>query len=168
MIRYDKYLWYLLRHKWYVFVECCKMGMPIMGILHDWSKFRPSEFIPYAKHFFGPGRSIHTGRNKQGYYKPTNTGDPAFDRAWFWHAKRNKHHWQYWCVPEAGQEAIPQDIPLKYIKEMVCDWHGAAKAQNSQSTVEEWYKANKNKMIMSIRTRETLESFLYNRRCCYE
>ena len=163
-VKYHKYLWYVVRHKWFVAQECFKVGLFWRGIVHDIDKFLPDEFIPYAKHFFGPDRDIHTSRNKTGYYKPTNTGDPAFDYAWFLHTKRNKHHWQYWCIPEQGEGAIiPVVIPLKYVKEMICDWKGAAKAQHSKSTVQEWYEANKNKMILHHVTRGILEVLLHNK-----
>lgn len=48
-----KYLGYLLRHKWYVGIECFKRGLYWRGIKHDWSKFLPSEFVPYANYFYG-------------------------------------------------------------------------------------------------------------------
>src|SRR5664280_1736204 len=103
LTRYDKYLWYVVCHRWFVFIECCKLGIPWQGIVHDLSKFRPSEFFPYARHFHGVGAK--EWRDKTGYYKPTDTGDSAFDFAWFLHQKRNAHHWQYWIFPsDPGHE----------------------------------------------------------------
>ena len=52
MKKYTKYLNYVLRHKWYVMIECFKRGQYWRGIMHDMSKFRPSEFIPYAIYFY--------------------------------------------------------------------------------------------------------------------
>lgn len=95
MNKYIAYLKYIIRHKWFVFIECCRMGIPLRGAIHDMSKFLPSEFFPYARHFYG--KKV---RDKTGYYKPTDTGDPAFDHAWFLHQKRNAHHWQYWIFPD--------------------------------------------------------------------
>ena len=34
---------------WYVFVECAKRGILWRGLIHDWSKILPSEFVPYYK-----------------------------------------------------------------------------------------------------------------------
>jgi hypothetical protein len=48
-----KYLWSMMRHKWFVFIEACKLGIPWLGLIHDLSKFAPSEFIPYARYFYG-------------------------------------------------------------------------------------------------------------------
>ena len=50
-MKYLAYLKKLLLHKWFVFLECLKMGMPLVGLIHDWSKFLPDEFIPYARYF---------------------------------------------------------------------------------------------------------------------
>lgn len=53
MRMYLKTLWKLLVHKWFVFLECCRLGIPLLGLLHDWTKFLPSEFVPYARWFYG-------------------------------------------------------------------------------------------------------------------
>ena len=39
MTRYDRYLWYVIRHKWFVGVECVKRGLWWRGLVHDLSKF---------------------------------------------------------------------------------------------------------------------------------
>lgn len=31
-----QYLWYVLRHKWFVFVECCSLGIPLQGGESPW------------------------------------------------------------------------------------------------------------------------------------
>jgi hypothetical protein len=157
---YHQYLWYVLRHKWFVFVECYKEGLYWRGIIHDWSKFLPDEFLPYAQHFHGPKRDISYARDKTGYYKPTQTGDPAFDAAWFRHAKRNAHHWQHWCCPEAGEEAIPFPMPEKFIKEMICDWRGAGRAQNNPTSTRDWFSANRDKMVLHPGTERKLKELL--------
>lgn len=97
-----RYLSYVLRHKWFVLVECWRRGLYWRGLVHDLSKFLPSEWFPYVEHFHG--RQSGRQRDVTGYYKPTDTGDPAFDRAWFLHQKRNDHHWQWWTQPD--------DMPL--------------------------------------------------------
>lgn len=95
MRRYIIYLWYIMRHKWFVLCACISHGIPLRGLMHDFSKLRPSEFIPYARYFYNPdGSKREHKRDKTGYYKPTDTGDANFDFAWFLHQKRNRHHWQ--------------------------------------------------------------------------
>jgi hypothetical protein len=149
---YFKYLSYVLRHKWFVFLECCKLGIPWRGFVHDMSKFRPCEFIPYARHFMG---RIQTGRDKTGYYKPTNTGDPAFDKAWIRHMHANSHHWQYWVMPDASGNAV-YEIPVKLRKEMLADWRGAGRAQGTPGTLN-WYTSNGQKMQLGPETRKWIE-----------
>lgn len=47
-----KNILYILEHKLNVLIECWKEGVFLQGIIHDWSKFSPQEFLPYAKKFF--------------------------------------------------------------------------------------------------------------------
>jgi hypothetical protein len=147
---YIKYLWYIIRHKWFVFIECCKYGLVWRGIVHDMSKLRPSEFIPYAKYFYG----------EWDIYTKAYIND-AFDKAWLLHQHRNPHHWQYWVLREddGGTKTVP--IPMKYIKEMVADWRGAGRAINGkESNVYEWYDKNKSKMVIWHHTRHRIENIL--------
>ena len=158
--KYLQYTCYLIRHKWFVFLECCKIGMIWRGLVHDLSKFRLSEFIPYAKFFY----EIKELKDKSGYYyKPTDMGNEAFNYAWFLHQKRNKHHWQWWTLPgdEGGLKIL--EMPEKYINEMVCDWIGARRAQRNSTTCLEWYDKNKNRIKLHPKTRELLEHKLKQR-----
>jgi len=150
--KYAKYTSYVLRHKWFVFLECVKLGIPLRGVLHDMSKLRPSEFFPYVNFF---GGDVKSRRDKTGYYKATNTGDPAFDKAWFFHQKRNDHHWQYWVVPEVAG-AVAVEMPNSCRREMVADWRGAGRAQGKPDTLG-WYTANKDKMVLGVETRAWVE-----------
>ena len=158
-MKYLRYLNYLLRHKWFVFLTCCQYRLVWLGIVHDWSKFLPSEFIPYARHFYGnPG--IREGRDESGYYKPTDTGDKAFDFAWMLHQKRNKHHWQWWVLPgdEGGSTVL--EIPRSYLLEMLCDWMGAGRVQGTKGA-SYWYTKNRCKLQLHSATRAFVERILY-------
>jgi len=73
MRAYISYLKYILRHKWFVFWEACKLGIPWLGLIHDWHKFLPDEFFPYARYFYNPDGSKKQVRDKTGYYKPDDT-----------------------------------------------------------------------------------------------
>ncbi len=156
---YIKYLNYLLRHKWYVFCVCFEYGLIWLGIIHDISKFLPDEFIPYARHFYGGKRGINEGRDESGYYKPTDTGDRDFDFAWLLHQKRNKHHWQWWILPEDEGGLKILEISHPYRLEMLCDWIGAGMVQKTKG-VKFWYEKNKNKLQMHQNTRFFVESFI--------
>lgn len=156
-MKYWQYLRYIVRHKWVVMIACFKFRLYWLGITHDMTKLLPSEFIPYMEHFYGSGVGIGRGRDETGYYKPTDTGDAAFDFAWLLHQKRNKHHWQWWCLPddEGGLKVL--EMPIKYRKEMLADWQGAGRAQGKPDT-NKWYSANQQRMSLGIKTREWLEA----------
>jgi len=127
------------------------------GIVHDLSKFLPSEFLPYARHFYAPdGTQLSGKRNEKGYYKPIDTGDSAFDYAWFLHQKRNKHHWQYWCIPkdDGGTKAL--SMPTTYTAEMLCDWKGAKMAQRANDTMHSWWDENRQKMTFHVEAEEDI------------
>lgn len=152
-MHYIKYLIYVIRHKYYVMVECFKVGLYWRGLIHDMSKLLPSEFFPYANHFSG---GIQTGRNNTGYYKPTNTGDFKFDWAWLLHQKRNRHHWQFYILPEDEGGLVILPMSYKDRLEMLCDWRGAGKAQYKPDTLA-WYKMNHKKMQLHQETRKWVE-----------
>ena len=161
MKKYIYYFKYIIIHKFYVMIECFKEGLYYRGLVHDLSKFLPSEFITYANYFYG---NIKKSRDSTGYYDPANTGDKKFEKAWFLHQKRNKHHWQYWVFPldKNGIKIIPIEEP--YLTEMICDWIGAGKAQGNfplkedkYSEVRKWYIKNGKKMQISKATRDEIE-----------
>ena len=110
MSKYIKYLKYLVRHKWYVTVECFKRGLYWRGLMHDISKFRPSEFVPYAVYFYGDKNANET---YSGFYKPGD--DTYFDGAWLKHIHRNPHHWQHWVLREddGGKKILPMTKEYK-------------------------------------------------------
>jgi len=163
MKKYLRYLNYLIKHKWFVFLESCKEGIMWQGFIHDLSKFLPSEFFPYVEHFYGGKdyNDINKGRDETGYYKPTDTGDKDFDFAWLLHQKRNKHHWQWWILPEDEGGLKILEMPLKYRKEMLCDWLGAAKAQGHKDNRKEWYNKNKDKMQLGPETERWIEQKIH-------
>lgn len=95
MMRYLAYIWYVLRHKWYVFRASIDLGVPLLGLMHDNSKFTPDESLPYARHFYNHDGSKRTRKASDGFYTDT-PDDIVFDRAWLRHIQRNKHHPQHW------------------------------------------------------------------------
>ena len=137
--KYLKYTSYLFRHKWFVMIECFSIGLIWRGLKHDWDKFLPSSFIAYAR-FFGKV----SVRDESGYYSPTGTGDLDFKQAWFRHTRRHTHHWQHWVLSTETNEEL-FEMPYKAVKEMVCDWIGAGRAQG-KTDVRGWWNANKSKM----------------------
>lgn len=149
--------------KWHVAVECFRHGLYWRGLLHDWHKMRPGEWLPYTNYFYGePSSTIDKGRDGTGYYKAGDTGDAAFDFAWLLHQKRADHHWQWWVLPEddGGVKVLPMSAAARL--EMLCDWAGASRAQGHGGRVGvlDWYKQNAHKMQLHRETRGWVEGQL--------
>jgi hypothetical protein len=151
-----KYLSYVLRHKWFVFVECCKLGLPLQGLFHDISKLTPQEWSPYVNHFYGKKPSP---RDKTGAYNPLHVGED-FDYAWLSHQHHNKHHWQYWILRGDAGWTKTMPMPDRYRKEMLADWRGAGRAIKGKDDTAGWYRANKEKMELHPDTRAWIEKQL--------
>jgi hypothetical protein len=145
MSLYLKYLKTLLRHRRFVRQECWKRGLYWRGITHDLSKFRPSEFGPYARFFQG---------------EKTAESQAAFDFAWLLHQKRNPHHWQWWLLTQDEDAPIVFEMDEKERLEMLCDWLGAGRAYNPKPDTPGWYAAHKDTMALGPQTREFIESAL--------
>ena len=138
-----KYLWLTMKHKWFVLIAGLKIGTPLWRlIIHDWTKFLPSELPHYNRQFFG------------------KADDPkGFAECWLKHQNRNQHHWEYW-IPRTGHNRCdppcpdndPLEMPLWAIMEMVADWMGASRAYSGKWPSEEWpwWKENKNKVLASL------------------
>jgi len=161
-MKYIKYLNYVIRHKWFVFVECYKLGIPWLGIIHDWSKFKPSEFIPYARYFYGnyPEASSNPTYSNKLFKEDI---DHHFDKAWLYHFHRNKHHWQFWLLQKDDGPIKNIPIPIKYLKEMLADWKGAGKAITGRDDIIEWYTKNKQNINLNLINRKWIERKIFNK-----
>jgi hypothetical protein len=135
-------------------MACWRERLFWRGLIHDWQKWLPREFFPYAV-FFGK----HNPRDKTGYYKPTDTGSRSFDAAWMHHVHHGDHHWQHWCVATEGELKV-HEMPRAAIVEMLCDWDGAGRAQNATTSVREWFDINKHKMRFAPLTAYCIENML--------
>jgi len=147
--RHWNYLKYVLRHKWFVFVEGRKLGVPLyLLILHDISKFRPFEWMAYAKTFYA----------KDGTPRYESSND--FHLAWLMHIHRNKHHWQYWILyhDDGGYRIL--EMPDKYRREMLADWRGAGRAQKNPLSTKDWYLKRFDTMKLNWGTKEWIEKEL--------
>lgn len=170
MIRHWRYLKYVLRHKWFVFRAGLDTGAPLLRlVIHDWSKFLPSEWIPYAQWFYGwKGGSWHRTHpdhlSVSGKWKKEKYG-AAFKRAWLRHIHRNAHHWDHWILKD-GEPSGPSDgfvaleMPESLVREMVADWIGAGMAQGHGNDLRPWYAANQNTMLLHPATRALVDELV--------
>lgn len=170
---YIKYLYYLLRHRWFVMLACFREGLYWQGLIHDWSKFLLGEFLPYARYFYGeklPSIYEYHGDHRNfaldsGFY--SERVEANFNRAWLAHQHRNPHHWQHWVLREDSGATFALPMPHKYRLEMLCDWQGAGRAITGKydpaspwAETAAWYEKNKGKMILHDETRAFVESTL--------
>lgn len=152
-----RYAAYVAIHKLFVYQAGRMLGVPrLQLLLHDLHKLTPSEWTPYVNSFYRK----KSPRRKDGGYDP-NKVSAEFDYAWLHHQKTmGKHHWQFWLLPldDGGFKAL--EMPEKYVIEMVADWMGAGKAINGRWDVGDWYRANRDKMILHPKTRNQVNALL--------
>ena len=103
----------VIRHKWGVLINCARCGILWRGIVHDLSKFSPSEFFESVKYYQGNRSPIGACRRAVG-----------MSRAWLHHKGRNKHHIEYWLDGDCAEHPM---MPYKYAVECVCDKLAATK-----------------------------------------
>ncbi len=107
----------ITRHRHWVMRHCVKAGIPLQGLLHDLSKYAPTEFMPGVRYFDGTHSPTEDERRENGC-----------SHAWMHHKGRNRHHWEYWTdfsIERGGYAAVP--MPRKYLAEMLCDRVAASK-----------------------------------------
>ncbi len=120
LTNFVKHLSLVCRHKWHVFLLCCRAGIPLQGITHDLSKFSPVEFWESVKYYNGKRSPLAVSREINGYSK-----------AWLHHKGRNKHHWDYW-IDVNRQGPYGCIMPFRYACEMICDMIAATKVYNGK------------------------------------
>ena len=113
----------ITKHRHEVIRLCFKAGIGLQGLLHDLSKYSPTEFIPGAIYYNGH-ESPNNGERR----------DTGMSIAWMHHKGRNKHHFEFWYDYEmATKKIVPMDMPDRYIKEMFCDRVAASKTYNKKA-----------------------------------
>ena len=123
-----KHLATVVKHRHKVFVHCVKAGIPIRGLLHDLSKFSPTEFIPGVKYYQGMRSPNERERELFGY-----------SAAWMHHKGRNRHHFEYWNdVNPKTKKYEPVKMPIKYFKEMFCDRVAASKIYRKEDYTDDY------------------------------
>ena len=133
------------------------MGVPIWRLaLHDWTKFLPREWRPYAEYFYGEWRK-EDPRMNDGLASP-NT-EAQFEYAWNHHQHKNDHHWQFWV--RLGDDGTKLVLPMSEVamREMVADWMGAGRVLGKPDTLA-WYTEQRDNQDIHIQTRRWVEYLL--------
>ena len=143
-------------HKYLVAKGCFKVGLYVQGILHDMSKYGPTEFGVGIKYYQGNRSPNDAEREIRGY-----------SSAWMHHKGRNKHHFEYWTDYSKNArpgEPVPVPMPDRYIAEMIMDRIAACKIYKGRdytdSDAYEYYLKGKNHHVMHEHTSEVLERML--------
>lgn len=114
-------------------------------IIHDFSKFVPTELNGYGP-YFHPSNEVKDSLR------------PAFDLAWHHHKHNNRHHPEYWLgVNKKGIVSVFQ-IPKRYVAEMVADWDGAGKTYGKP--LKDWLKDNLHDFVFHNETMELVKHIL--------
>lgn len=142
-------------HKLVVMKECFKIGLYKQGLLHDLSKYGPTEFIEGCKFYTGTQSPHHKERAAKGY-----------SAAWLHHKGRNKHHFEYWIdysLNDQGMEGTK--MPPNYVAEMMMDRIAAAKVYNKGTYDDhqplDYYEKGKHAYTIHPETRALLEYLLH-------
>lgn len=159
----------ITRHKNLVMKGCFEVGLYRQGLLHDLSKYTPTEFLVGCRYY-------------QGTMSPNNAEREAigYSSAWLHHKGRNKHHMEYWIdygVPDKkGKKKKPAEgtvghkgmcgmkMPVNYAVEMYIDRVAASKNYQKENYTDrspfEYYLRGKPYQIMHEDTRALLELLL--------
>jgi hypothetical protein len=142
-------------HKWLVMKYCFRSGLYKQGLLHDLSKYSPTEFLVGAKYYQGDRSPNNAEREAKGY-----------SMAWLHHKGRNKHHLEYWIDysmnPKEGM--IGLEMPKRYLVEMVCDRIAASRTYRGDKYKDsdpwEYFAHSREHYMIHPKTEEELEFLL--------
>ncbi|MGN0474209.1 MAG: DUF5662 family protein [Acutalibacteraceae bacterium] len=140
------------RHK--VIRNCFCAGIPWRGLMHDLSKYSPTEFFNGVRYYQGMRSPNEAEREDIGY-----------SRAWLHHKGRNRHHFEYWTdYNPITKRQEPVKMPDVFVAEMFCDRVAASKIymkENYNDAAPLGYFLNaKARRIIHPETSELLESWL--------
>lgn len=142
-------------HKLMVMRHCFQCGLIRQGLLHDLSKYSPTEFWIGVKYYQGTCSPNNAERKDKGY-----------SSAWLHHKGRNKHHIEYWIdySLKDGELLTGCEMPLNYVYEMFCDRVAASKIYNGKNykitDPLDYYYRSRDHYLMHPNTQKILEQLL--------
>lgn len=146
-------------HKCLVAKGCFRIGLYRQGLMHDLSKYSPTEFRVGAKFYQGDRSPNNAEREEKGY-----------SEAWMHHKGRNRHHYEYWMdysleqKPDQRECMVPVPMPDRYLAEMIMDRIAASKVYKGKAYTDaaplEYYLAGKKRELIHPQTAEILERML--------
>ncbi len=144
----------ITHHKLLVMQGCFRVGLYWQGLIHDLSKFSPTEFLTGVRYYQGTRSPNAAERDEKGY-----------SEAWMHHKGRNKHHYEYWTDMNPvtrRYEAVP--MPRRYLVEMVMDRRAACMtyqgANYTNASPLNYFLPSRERTLMHPRTQRELEYVL--------
>ena len=143
-------------HKILVMQKCFKVGLYRQGLMHDLSKYAPTEFLVGASYY-------------QGNRSPNNAEreDTGVSMSWLHHKGRNRHHYEYWTdVGPASEQWKIKGIkmPPKYVAEMIMDRIAASKVYKGKnyknSDPMAYFNITKDYIVIHPETKKELHKIL--------
>lgn len=142
----------IMTHKKTVMEGCFQVGLYKQGLLHDLSKFSPTEFFVGVKYYQGDRSPNNAEREQIGY-----------SSAWLHHKGRNKHHYEYWIdysTKEIKGGMAPAPMPKRYVVEMFMDRVAASKTYEKDKYTDsmplQYFRSGKGEPMMHPETRKLL------------
>ncbi len=112
----------ITKHRWQVRKHCAKVGLYWRGLVHDLSKYSPTEFFAGVRYYQGTRSPNARERELLGY-----------SQAWMHHKGRNRHHFEYWTdINLQSKKYEPVEMPKKFFVEMVMDRIAACKVYHGK------------------------------------
>ena len=144
----------ITRHRHRVIAHCAKAGILRQGLLHDLSKYTPTEFIPGVKYYQGSRSPNEAEREAVGY-----------SLAWMHHKGRNRHHFEYWIDVDPVEKIYkPVKMPLRFLVEMFCDRVAASKIYRGEKYKDsdplDYFNNRRNGRSIHPETSDMLEKLL--------
>ena len=131
------------------------MGLYKQGLLHDLSKYSPTEFWESVKYYRGTSSPIDASKAENGY-----------SMAWFHHRGRNLHHHVMWIDNFDETGGTPILMPYKYFAEMICDYLAAGRAYMGKKfsfvAENEWWERKKTKGLAMPENQIKMIDFIFS------
>ncbi len=150
------HLYTISRHRYLVCKSCFAIGLYRQGLLHDLSKFSPTEFLVGARYYQGNRSPNNAEREDKGY-----------SEAWLHHKGRNRHHYEYWFdySTHSKNPITAVKMPGRYVAEMFMDRVAASKTYNGANYTDSdplaYYESGNTARFLHPKTKAVLEKLLH-------
>lgn len=146
-------------HKLLVMKHCFQIGLYRQGLMHDMSKYMPSELLMGFRYYDDGKSSPNNGERL----------DKGYSAAWLHHKGRNRHHFEYWLdyslASKKGDYPLQAvQMPRRYVAEMLMDRICASKNYNKETYTDHdplaYYERGRGHYLLHPQTAKELHGML--------